>query len=135
MMVLAQGFLYHSDSYADDLPYWEDINGKPQLVVPYTFDANAEDPDPHFGKAEELYARSGAFSLKHTSFHINRTIPSRSPPWSARSPTCALQNLRRSSKRECSCFEASTEHPACWVGHLIPRPPGRFTNTSDQLVL
>lgn len=40
MMVLAQGFLYHSDSYADDLPYWEDINGKPQLVVPYTFDAN-----------------------------------------------------------------------------------------------
>ena len=37
MMVLAQGFLYHSDSYADDLPYWEDIKGKPQLVVPYTF--------------------------------------------------------------------------------------------------
>ena len=37
------GFTYHSDSYSDDLPYYEDVGGpgtKPQLVVPYTFDAN-----------------------------------------------------------------------------------------------
>ena len=34
------GFLYDADSYADDLPYWEPVNGKPHLVVPYTLDAN-----------------------------------------------------------------------------------------------
>ena len=34
------GFLYHSDSYSDDLPYWEIINNKSQLVVPYTLDNN-----------------------------------------------------------------------------------------------
>ena len=34
------GFLYDADSYADDLPYWEMVNGKPHLVVPYTLDAN-----------------------------------------------------------------------------------------------
>ena len=34
------GFLYDADSYADDLPYWELVNGKPHLVVPYTLDAN-----------------------------------------------------------------------------------------------
>ena len=34
------GFLYDADSYADDLPYWEDVAGKPQLIVPYTLDTN-----------------------------------------------------------------------------------------------
>jgi allantoinase len=34
------GFLYSSDTYADDLPYW--INGPngPHLLIPYTLDAN-----------------------------------------------------------------------------------------------
>ena len=31
---------YISDTYADDLPYWQVIAGKPQLMVPYTLDAN-----------------------------------------------------------------------------------------------
>lgn len=34
------GFLYNADSYADDLPYWDDRHGRPQLIVPYTLDAN-----------------------------------------------------------------------------------------------
>jgi len=34
------GFLYDADSYADDLPYWEVVGGRPHLVVPYTLDAN-----------------------------------------------------------------------------------------------
>ncbi len=34
------GFLYDADSYADDLPYWEEVAGKPQLIVPYTLDTN-----------------------------------------------------------------------------------------------
>jgi putative urate catabolism protein len=34
------GFLYSSDSYADDLPYWiEGLQG-PHLVIPYTLEAN-----------------------------------------------------------------------------------------------
>jgi putative urate catabolism protein len=34
------GFVYSSDSYADDLPYW--VNGPkgPHVIVPYTLDAN-----------------------------------------------------------------------------------------------
>lgn len=34
------GFLYDADSYADDLPYWEPVNGEAQLIVPYTLDTN-----------------------------------------------------------------------------------------------
>jgi len=36
------GFLYDSDTYDDDLPYWEPNNptDKPHLVIPYTLDTN-----------------------------------------------------------------------------------------------
>lgn len=34
------GFLYCADSYADDLPYWNDHYEKPLLMVPYTLDTN-----------------------------------------------------------------------------------------------
>ena len=34
------GFLYDSDSYADDLPYWVDGPNGQHLVIPYTLDTN-----------------------------------------------------------------------------------------------
>jgi putative urate catabolism protein len=34
------GFVYNADTYADDLPYWDTSHGEPQLMVPYTLDAN-----------------------------------------------------------------------------------------------
>jgi putative urate catabolism protein len=34
------GFLYDADDYNDDLPYWTLVEDKPQLIVPYTLDAN-----------------------------------------------------------------------------------------------
>jgi len=38
------GFVYDADSYADDLPYWTNVEtregAKPHLVVPYTLDTN-----------------------------------------------------------------------------------------------
>jgi allantoinase len=34
------GFLYDSDSYSDDLPYWEKRGSKRQLIIPYTLDNN-----------------------------------------------------------------------------------------------
>jgi putative urate catabolism protein len=40
LVVEAGGFLYDSDSYADDLPYWIHDYGKPHLVIPYTLDNN-----------------------------------------------------------------------------------------------
>ena len=38
------GFVYDADSYADDLPYWEEVatarGPTPHLIVPYTLDSN-----------------------------------------------------------------------------------------------
>jgi len=40
LVVEEGGFLYDSDSYADDLPYWVEVAGKQHLVIPYTLDIN-----------------------------------------------------------------------------------------------
>ncbi|CAA0089728.1 Peptidoglycan deacetylase [Mycolicibacterium vanbaalenii] len=40
LLVEHGGFVYDSDSYADDLPYWTRVNGTNHLVVPYTLDTN-----------------------------------------------------------------------------------------------
>ena len=34
------GMLYFADNYADELPFWADVAGKPELFVPYTLEAN-----------------------------------------------------------------------------------------------
>ena len=40
-LVAEQGVCtYQSDCYADDLPYWQETPSGPQLMVPYTLDAN-----------------------------------------------------------------------------------------------
>lgn len=33
-------FDYISDTYDDDLPYWMDVDGRDQLIIPYTLDCN-----------------------------------------------------------------------------------------------
>lgn len=40
LVIEAGGFLYDSDAYADDLPYWNTEYDKPHLVIPYTLDNN-----------------------------------------------------------------------------------------------
>jgi putative urate catabolism protein len=40
LVVEEGGFVYDADSYADDLPYYDTRFGRPQLVAPYTLDAN-----------------------------------------------------------------------------------------------
>ena len=40
LVVECGGFLYDSDAYNDDLPYWVRVGGRPHLVVPHSFDSN-----------------------------------------------------------------------------------------------
>jgi peptidoglycan/xylan/chitin deacetylase (PgdA/CDA1 family) len=43
-LLAESGFLYDSDAYNDDTPYFVPVNGKRHLVLPYAFDTN----DMHF---------------------------------------------------------------------------------------
>jgi len=40
LLVEHGGFLYDSDAYNDDAPYYVEVLGRPHLVVPYMFDTN-----------------------------------------------------------------------------------------------
>ena len=58
------GFLYDADSYADDLPYWVRVAGKPHLVVPYTLDAN----DMRFATSQGFNSGDQFFAYLRDSF-------------------------------------------------------------------
>jgi allantoinase len=40
LVVESGAFLYDSDAYNDDLPYWTEVSGQRHLVIPYSFDNN-----------------------------------------------------------------------------------------------
>ncbi len=40
LLVEEGGFLYDSDSYAEEIPYWVRVGDRPHLVIPYQLDAN-----------------------------------------------------------------------------------------------
>jgi putative urate catabolism protein len=60
------GFLYSSDSYADDLPYWIEGPNGPHLVIPYTLDAN----DMRFATAQGFNSGDQFFTYLRDSFDI-----------------------------------------------------------------
>ncbi len=83
-------FRYISDAYDDDLPYWRQISGRPQLIIPYTLDAN----DMRFATAqgfnagdqflnylidsfETLYAEGAAGSPKMMSIGLHCRLTGR----------------------------------------------------------
>jgi putative urate catabolism protein len=40
LVVETGGFLYDSDAYNEDLPYWTEVSGQRHLIIPYSFDNN-----------------------------------------------------------------------------------------------
>ena len=60
------GFLYDSDSYSDDLPYWETRNKKKQLIIPYTLDNN----DMRFATNQGFNTGDHFFSYLKDSFDV-----------------------------------------------------------------
>ena len=60
------GFLYDSDSYSDDLPYWESRNKKKQLIIPYTLDNN----DMRFATNQGFNTGDHFYSYLKDSFDV-----------------------------------------------------------------
>lgn len=61
-------FDYNADSYADDLPYWDYSFAVPQLMVPYTLDAN----DMRFATAQGFNSGQQFYEYLKDSFDILR---------------------------------------------------------------
>ncbi|MFA3877755.1 allantoinase PuuE [Streptomyces sp. MMCC 100] len=82
------GFLYDSDSFGDDLPYWVDVDGTAQLVLPYTLDNNdgryvntygfqSESFSAYLTRALELLLEEGADRPRMMSVGLHLRISGR----------------------------------------------------------
>jgi len=60
------GFVYCADSYADELPYWVKGPRGPQLIVPYTLDAN----DMRFATAQGFNSGDQFFAYLKDAFDL-----------------------------------------------------------------
>ena len=70
------GFLYYADTYADDLPYWVDGPHGPQLIVPYTLDAN----DMRFATPQGFNSGDQFFAYLKDSFDVLYARRARTAP-------------------------------------------------------
>jgi putative urate catabolism protein len=60
------GFEYNADTYADDLPYWDRSFALPQLMIPYTLDAN----DMRFATAQGFNTGQQFFEYLRDTFDV-----------------------------------------------------------------
>jgi len=60
------GFVYDADDYSDDLPWYDTRHGKPQLIVPYTLDAN----DMRFATAQGFNSGDDFFNYLKDAFDV-----------------------------------------------------------------
>jgi len=60
------GFLYSSDSYADDLPYWVKGPTGPHLIIPYSLDTN----DMRFINAQGFASGDDFYAYLRDSFDV-----------------------------------------------------------------
>jgi peptidoglycan/xylan/chitin deacetylase (PgdA/CDA1 family) len=69
------GFLYDSDAYNDDVPYFVDVEGTRRLVVPYTCDVN----DIRFWNSPGLSQADDFFQYMRESFDVLHNEAARGP--------------------------------------------------------
>jgi len=66
LLVEEGGFLYDSDAYNDEVPYFVRVNGRRHLVVPYTPDVN----DIQFWLSNTLATADDFFTIMRDSFAV-----------------------------------------------------------------
>ncbi|MEM1403164.1 MAG: allantoinase PuuE [Pseudomonadota bacterium] len=66
LLLEQEGFLYDSDSYADDLPYWVPSPRGNHLVIPYTLDSN----DMRFAAAQGFNSGDQFFAYLRDAFDV-----------------------------------------------------------------
>lgn len=85
------GFLYDSDYYGDDLPFWERVKASdgrevPHLIVPYTLDAN----DMRFATAQGFNTADHFFTYLRDSFDVLYAEGAESPKMMSIGMHCRL---------------------------------------------
>jgi OHCU decarboxylase len=105
------GFLYYADSYADELPYWVESTTGPQLIVPYTLDAN----DMRFATAQGFNAGDQFFSYLKDSFDVLYAEGERAPKMMSVGLHCRLVGRPGRAAALARFLDYVGSHDRVWV--------------------
>ncbi len=119
LVVEEGGFLYDSDSYADDLPYWvhdqADQSGKPHLVIPYTLDAN----DMRFGTYQGFNCGDQFFAYLRDTFDVLYAEGATAPKMMSVGLHCRLVGKPGRAAALARFLDYVREHEQVWICRRI----------------
>jgi allantoinase len=120
------GFLYDADSYADELPYWVEVQAKPHLVVPYTLDAN----DMRFATAQGFNSGEQFYRYLKDSFDVLYAEGEHSPKMMSVGLHCRIAGRPGRFAALCGFLDYVQQHEQVWIcrrvdiaRHWIERHP------------
>jgi len=105
------GFLYNADSYADELPYWETTAHGPQLIVPYTLDAN----DMRFATNQGFNSGDQFFAYLRDSFDVLYAEGETAPRMMSVGLHCRLVGRPGRAAALARFLDYVQSHDAVWV--------------------
>jgi putative urate catabolism protein len=116
-IVMAEGdFVYSSDSYADDLPYWVEGPRGPHLIIPYTLDAN----DMRFATAQGFNSGDQFYSYLRDTFDVlYREGLDGSPKMMSVGLHCRLAGRPGRSRALTSFLDHVQRHDRVWIASRL----------------
>ncbi|WIM12249.1 allantoinase PuuE [Enhydrobacter sp.] len=105
------GFLYSSDSYNDDLPYWVRVDGTPHLVIPYTLEVN----DMKFAVAPGFTQGDGWLQAMKDAFDVLYAEGARSPKMMSVGLHCRLAGRPSRAATLARFLDYVGAKPKVWV--------------------
>ena len=109
------GFLYSADSYADELPYWEQHGDRQQLIVPYTLDTN----DMRFATPQGFNSGDQFFAYLKDSFDTLYTEGETSPKMMSVGLHCRLAGRPGRAAALARFLDYIGSHENVWVARRI----------------
>jgi allantoinase len=105
------GFLYSSDAYNDDLPYWVRVEGTPHLIIPYTLEVN----DMKFAVPPGFTAGDGWLQSMKDSFDYLYAEGTRSPKMMSIGIHCRLAGRPSRAATLARFLDYIASKPKVWV--------------------
>jgi putative urate catabolism protein len=116
LVVADGGFVYDADDYNDDLPWYDRrYGGRPQLVVPYTLDAN----DMRFATAQGFNSGEQFFQYLKDSFDTLYEEGAKSPRMMSVGLHCRLTGRPGRIRSLERFLKYATAKPKVWIARRI----------------
>ncbi|MCB9549970.1 MAG: allantoinase PuuE [Myxococcales bacterium] len=115
LVVEEGGFVYDADSYADDLPYYDHSEGKAQLIVPYTLEAN----DMKFCSPQGFNAGDQFFSYLRDAFDVLYQEGARAPKMMSVGLHCRIAGRPARAAALARFLDYIQGHERVWVARRI----------------